>query len=294
MYKLHEYQNGNYTVRIYSDGTKVRETKDNYFIPYFPESIDVNISNRCNKGCKYCYLGCTKDGKKADLSKYEFLFDGLPKGVELALNGNEVNAELFQFLRKLKQKSIIANLTVHSVEFQNNVETLLKWSEEKYIHGLGISMDTACPSVLSNIKRFPNAVIHTVAGIMKPREYVKLAGMKVLILGYKNVGRGVEYYNHRNKTVSRNIQWLRENLIPLRSLFRVLSFDNLAIKQLDVEKAFKEEWDERYMGDDGQYTFYLDLVDGKYYTSSTESHTAGFPIKDSIPFMFNHIRNINA
>ena len=45
-----EYINGNYTVKIYEDGTKIRETKEDEFISSFPESIDLKITNRCNMG----------------------------------------------------------------------------------------------------------------------------------------------------------------------------------------------------------------------------------------------------
>lgn len=34
---LYYYQNGNYDVKIYSDGTKVRTTEDDEFIAQFPE-----------------------------------------------------------------------------------------------------------------------------------------------------------------------------------------------------------------------------------------------------------------
>lgn len=45
---LHLYQNGNYDVKIYSDGTKVRTTEDDEFIAQFPENIDCKITNKCS------------------------------------------------------------------------------------------------------------------------------------------------------------------------------------------------------------------------------------------------------
>ena len=67
MKELGNYKNGNYTVTIYDDGTKVRETDENEFIPEFAECIDVNLSYKCNVGCKFCYLNCNPKGKEADL-----------------------------------------------------------------------------------------------------------------------------------------------------------------------------------------------------------------------------------
>ena len=34
------YKNGNYIVTILSDGTKIRRTEDNEFIPAFSENVD--------------------------------------------------------------------------------------------------------------------------------------------------------------------------------------------------------------------------------------------------------------
>ena len=51
---------------------------------------------------------------------------------------------------------------------------------------------------------------------------------------------------------------------------KVVSFDNLAIKQLDIREVIGEEkWKEFYMGDDGQYTMYVDLVKNECAKSST-------------------------
>ena len=41
---LSEYINGNYKVKIYSDGTKVRYSNEDEFHPIFPESINLKIT----------------------------------------------------------------------------------------------------------------------------------------------------------------------------------------------------------------------------------------------------------
>ncbi len=52
---LHDYQNGNYNVKIYSDGTKIRETQEDEFLPEFSENIDIKITDYCDAGCKFCF-----------------------------------------------------------------------------------------------------------------------------------------------------------------------------------------------------------------------------------------------
>ena len=71
--------------------------------------------------------------------------------------------------------------------------------------------------------------------------------------------------------------------------FEVVSFDNLAIKQLRVQEHLpKEQWKEFYMGDDGNYTFYIDMVDGTFSKNSLA--TERYPIMDSIDDMFSKIK----
>ena len=74
-------------------------------------------------------------------------------------------------------------------------------------------------------------------------------------------------------------------------MFKLISFDNLAIEQLDVKRILsKDKWDEFYMGDDGDYTFYIDMVDGKFAKNSISQERYDIENK-TIDEMFNIIRN---
>ena len=66
---LGRYKNGNFFTTILSDGTKIRETEDNEFIPDFAESMDIKITNFCDMGCPFCHEGSTTDGKFGDILK---------------------------------------------------------------------------------------------------------------------------------------------------------------------------------------------------------------------------------
>ena len=73
--------------------------------------------------------------------------------------------------------------------------------------------------------------------------------------------------------------------------FNVVSFDNLAIEQLDVKRLLSdEEWNEFYMGDDSVFTFYLDLVDSKFAGNSLAPEDERYDILDNIDKMFERIR----
>jgi hypothetical protein len=112
----------------------------------------------------------------------------------------------------------------------------------------------------------------------------------MLILGYKQLRRGVVYYESNGDEVHELQNWLYDNLEDMLNHFKVVSFDNLAIEQLEVKRLLDEEqWEEFYMGDDGKYTFYIDMVDGTFGKNSLA--TDRYPIMDSIDEMFQKILN---
>ena len=84
--------------------------------------------------------------------------------------------------------------------------------------------------------------------------------------------------------------WLKENLGNIIEHFKVVSFDNLAIEQLEVQRLMsREEWDEFYMGDDGSMTYYIDMVEQKFSRSSTDDFDKRYVLLDSVDEMFKMI-----
>ena len=73
--------------------------------------------------------------------------------------------------------------------------------------------------------------------------------------------------------------------------FDVVSFDNLATEQLDVRSLVSEdEWNRYYMGDDGTFTFFVDLVDMKFARDSMTTDLHYIDNKNVIE-MFQSIKN---
>lgn len=286
------YKNGNYTVKILSDGTKIRETNDDEFIPSFAENCDVKITDKCDGGCPFCYEGCTPNGKHGDILNYKFL-DTLHPYTELAINGNDLShPDLIHFLKKMREKKIIVNMTVNQIHFEKHFSFIDSLVYNNLIYGLGVSLREPTEDFVNKIKTFPNAVIHVINGILSEEDYeiLKDNDLKMLILGYKYLRRGVDYYNSFEDSVQKKMTWLHGNLGEMLSHFNVISFDNLAIEQLDVKRLLNaEQWAEFYMGDDGKFTFYIDMVEGTFGKNSLT--TVRYPIMDSIDKMFQKILN---
>ena len=304
------YKNGNYNVELYEDGTKIRFADVDKFEPEFPENIDVCITKCCDGGCPYCYEGCTPEGKHGTLLELND-FNGnleLPKwiqslkpGTELALNGNDLTCPHIElFLWKLHEHGIITNITINQRHLHGNAVKLKMWQKHGIIHGIGISLSNPKDEYLWEIiKHLNNVVVHVIAGILTVDDIIHLQtyAPKVLILGYKNIGRARRYSLNHADDIMDNIATLKANLkdIMFFKWFSGVAFDNLAIEQLDVKKTLfndnEEKWSKFYMGDDGSFTMYIDMVAGTYAKNSCMSQEERYPIGDkTVQEMFEDIK----
>lgn len=266
------YSNGNYNVFInLLNGTKIRANNEDNLTPEFAESIDLNITNKCSVGCAYCYQGCTKEGRHADLQAWHAFIDSLPKYTELAINGNDLDHPLLEgFLIELRKKEVIANITVHQDIFTDPelAGKLNIWRRLRLINGVGVSVNKPTENLIRIIDflKINTLVLHVIAGVFDERQHNMLRGnnLKLLILGYKDMNRGYAYRIDKKNRVTDNIAWLRNNIGNMINDYTAIGFDTLAVEQLGLNKASKY-----YMGNDGEYTFFVDLVSGEYAKSST-------------------------
>lgn len=240
-----------------------------------------------------CYEGCTEQGKHADLMNAKWV-DTLHPYTELAINGNDLtHPQLVPFLKKLQKNHIITNMTVNQVHFEKNKSYIHSLVDNGLIHGIGISLRKVTPNFIASVKEFPTAVIHVINGICTPVDFLELANndLTILILGYKNLRRGTNYLNDHTADVARIQSWTYDHLgdVILKG-FKTVSFDNLALEQLNVKNHLSDEqWEEFFMGQDGAYTYYIDMVGNEFSRNSLS--TERFPIMDDTQKMFDFIRD---
>jgi len=278
MEQIAKYQNGNTTVTIMNDGTKIREYENAPEIMH-PESIDVKITDYCDMGCAYCHESSTAKGIHGDLNKLLEVINGLPAGVELAIGGGNPlsHPKLVEFLQALKGKGIIANLTVnqgHLKTFQDMITYLIK---DELVKGVGISITSNNFNYIKPLLEITdNIVYHIIAGVNKVEvveKLIELGNCKVLVLGYKLFGFGVKF--HSKEVDAELKRWYKK--LPSFIGKCTLSFDNLAIEQLKVKRLFTYEgWNKFYMGDDFCFTMYIDAVKQKYAPTSRSNKRKSF------------------
>lgn len=295
---LGRYKNGNVITTIYSDGTKERFTYDDEFRPTFAENMDIKICNRCDRGCPWCHEGSTPDGKLGDIMNEKFIATLHPYQ-EVALGGGNVleHPDLIPFLYKLRDRKVVPNITLNQKHFENNIELVNDLISKKLIYGLGISLENPTTKFIEKVKRFPNAVIHVINGVVDPvqMEAMYNQNLKLLILGYKYLRRGSAWMEKEHAAIAANQWWLYEHLPDLIKKFTVVSFDNLAIEQLAIKERWSEfsdkAWDEFYAGKDGGFTYYIDMVERKFAKSSTADFDKRYDLLDDVDEMFEVIRN---
>ena len=288
MKEIGSYINGNYNVKIFDDGTKIRYSKEDEFKAEFPECMDIKITNYCDRNCKMCHENSTIEGKHGDILNVNFI-NTLNPYTEIALGGGNPlsHPDLVQFLKICRSKRIIVNMTVNQIHFMNNLNFIDMLIERKLIHGLGVSLVSATDDFFNELNKRNNTVLHIINGLINEETLNKLynKNLKILILGYKQFRRGIDLYNKDFIEIETNKLMLYNNLKTLIEKSKVVSFDNLAIEQLRVKRLMsEEEWNEFYMGDDGKFTMYIDLVNKQFAKCSIS--TQRYDLLDNINDMF--------
>lgn len=269
--RLYQYNNGNANISIYNDGTRVIDYEDNLKLEY-PLNIDIRVSTSCSLGfdekkgkaiCEFCHESAKTNGSDCDYNILKDKLDSLPKGIELAIGGNSVNDNLVSFLVWCKSKDFICNLTVNHLHINRDKKNLMFLLNNEIIRGLGISYRK---DYAINFDEFfinhPNVVLHVIAGIDTVDDVLKTPFKKILVLGYKTFGFGVDYFS---KEVEANIKtwkwWVSKLFVK-----DVCSFDNLALVQLDIKRFFTDDnWD---IFNQGERSFYIDAVNNTFAPSS--------------------------
>jgi len=298
---LHRYLNGNVTVTIYEDGTKIREWEGDQEVES-GESCDIKLTNSCSLGdkfdkdgnllqrsktCEFCHEMSNNIGKHGDLELIKKIWETHQPGTEMALGGGNVfeHPDIEAFLYHMSGKGFLPNITMNTLHMKPYADRIRALQEDKAIRGIGISyrgpeyMDKLPDNVLYN-----NAVFHMILGVndLKDAKAVinwcksKQIKPKILLLGYKQFGNGIKVYSPELQTKINKWRLYLPILLGMEGL--TLSFDNLAIDQIGVEKYMsKEDWNMFFQGIDGSMTLYVDSVERVFARTSTSYKKYSLP-----------------
>ena len=295
-----EYKNGNYTVRIsLKDGTKIRYNNEDSLIPSTIENFDYKITSMCDMGCPFCFESSTIDGKHADIMHQKFI-NTLHPYTEIAIGGGNplCHPDLVPFLEKCKSLKLIPSITVNQNHFERAQKLIRRLVDDNLVYGIGVSLTDPTSAFIDLVKQYDNAVIHVINGVLTEEQLNALMynDLKILILGYKEVGKGETLYKNAKKTIEERKTMLKNSIgVSIKNgSFKAISFDNRALQQLDIKNEIpKKMWDLFFMGDDGingDYTSASMFVDGVRGTFSLNSCCQErFPLKDNIIDMYKFL-----
>ena len=263
----------------------------------------MKISNKCNIGCSFCHENSKPEGNIADFEKWKPFLRTLHVGTELALGGGAISSipsnDFQKFLEFLKEIGINTNITINQKELEDSafLENIKTYIKHKLIRGIGISFTGKSAVLEELVKRYKERiVIHVINGIVSEDDisYLSSLNCKILILGYKNFGRGLSYLNKFDKIIENNQKFIKDNILEIAYKFKSVSFDCLAVEQLDLKHGINEnDWERLYMGDDGSHTMYIDLVEGTYGVNSTSPKGSRQILNptDKIEDIFKNVRS---
>lgn len=275
---MYKYKNGNATISIESDGTRVIEFEDTLKLEY-PLNIDIRVATKCSFGqkpdgspglCSFCHESAKVNGDEGDFERLKDILATLPSGIELAIGCNQYTDNLHSFLEWCLKYGFICNLTVNQGHIPRDKDKLKFGIENGLIKGLGVSYRSRFNfNVPDFILNYNNTVIHVIAGIDTIDEVMELAEKgvrKILILGEKDFGFNKGKVD-LNTTKHKHWRWYLGKLLDK---FEVVSFDNLALEQLKPERFLSSENYELF--NQGEHSLYINAVEG-YFSPSSRSNT---------------------
>lgn len=275
---LASYVNGNAHIEIYPDGKRVI-TYDGELKLDMPLNIDIRVSNKCSFGqrpdgtyvlCSFCHEEAKTDGNECDYGLLKSKLYGLPKGIELAIGANNITDGLKDFLVWCYMQGYISNLTINQGHLKRDMKHLMYLIDNDYIKGLGVSFRCGIRwDVPESILTYPNTVFHVICGIDTISDVIGLSARgvkKILVLGEKDFGFNAGKVDTKSQ-VHKSWLW---HVRSLFDIFDVVSFDNLALEQLRINRFFSNsDWG---TFNQGEHSFYIDAVRQVYKPSSRDKN----------------------
>lgn len=274
---MSQYNNGNSVIELHEDGTRIIQF-DNKLELEYPLNIDIRVSTKCAFGlnpktgksfCSFCHESAKTDGHDCNFEELKSKLRGLPKGIELAIGANQMNLTFLDFITWCDNNEWIVNLTVNQGHVNRDITELEYLINNNKIKGLGISYRSSLnwnvPVVLLN---YSNTVLHVIAGIDDINDVLSLKDKgvrKILVLGEKNFGFNEGKVDLTTQSHKEWYWWIGK----LFDAFDVVSFDNLALEQLNIRRFFDDKNWETF--NQGEHSFYINAVEG-YFAPSSRSN----------------------
>lgn len=269
-------EQGFWTLFTPRTGTKVRFSFTGDITPqhaYTPELVDIKITDYCDMGCRFCYQSSTTKGKHSGLSDHQLASClGEMEVFEVALGGGEptLHPKFLSMLESFRYYGIVPNFTTKKIDWIRDDEFRGKVLE--YAGAFAVSVDgwmdvDNLDALLKVFKIDRDHVnIHIVMGTIQRYNFAHIlescskAGLRVTLLGYKNVGFG-------KKQRKIDYDWWLEEVQKHRA---VVSVDTCLAAEYEQQILAADINPYMFHTQDGRFSCYIDMVNKQIGPSSYE------------------------
>jgi hypothetical protein len=272
------------------DGTKIRMSFADDPQPYThasaPELVDMKITDRCSKGCSYCYQDSKPDGQHAEAGEVRGWLYSLAqiKVFEVALGGGDpvLHPEFFEFVKLAKRLGIVPNFSTRQTGWLREGDS--KKAVEESCGRVGFSIDSRDDAdrvmaevVTSGFPRDKVSFHFVMGGSYRCAEVLSAASywrVPVVLLGYKHAGRA----KHHCRPVPyadwiKVIQGMNAAGCRAKNGYACLMAPTVSIDTA-LAKEFAKELDEAqvprllWSTEEGRFSCYIDALSGLMGPSS--------------------------
>lgn len=279
-----------YTFYSKGSGTKVRLSLKDNVKPYrkssTPELVDLKITQYCQYGCKFCYMGSTKSGLHANLDDIKRYVDHLAelKVMEIALGGGEptTHPNFVEILKYIDSKGITVNFTTFSVAWLTNSEILETVINCVSAVGVSVLNEKDLNKVVKISKALESkshrkkvqVMAQHVLGSIDAGETSRILiscwekYIPVLLLGFKKTGFGKTYKQHPVDDILGIIKMANTKSGYYGVTVNFLSVDTAFVNKF---KKFLKELgvsSKLITSPEGKFSMYIDAVENKIAPSS--------------------------
>jgi hypothetical protein len=248
-----------------------------------PELVDVKITDKCDTGCTYCYMGSTPSGAHASNAALDKLAKELAemRVLEVAIGGGEATLHpyLSVFAQSLRSNHVVPNITTRNVDFVlglvkdrgpwgavafsvDTAEQVTALAELVEATRKSSGKDRYAPSISISIQYVVGLTTNEaiLRGIFKA---CRDARFRITLLGYKTTGRGLLF---KQKAA---LDWFR--VAKEENMTHLLGIDT-TLARVHVEGLVQEGVDPRTITQhEGQFSCYVDAVAGRMRMSSYDN-----------------------
>jgi len=241
-----------------------------------PELIDIKITDKCDHNCPYCYQSSNKNGHHCSKEAMKYIIDACVtmKVFEVALGGGDpiIHPDIIDIIKEFKTNKIIANLSTKSTTWLSNDSFRNAIFDNCGTIAFSVSTLKETQNIITELKKYRltdyqwgsrrRASFHYVMGgsdISELNNILKLCydeEMSIVLLGYKNNGRGKLFAPYDYSTWIKIVNKLRDSAqCPTIAIDTKLAEDYKSQLKLLTSCLLVHP-------EDGKFSMYIDAVNG--------------------------------